>query len=404
MGTGPSGPRVRAEGGQSRWPGRGLPCGLAWPWVPPRGSGGPEGSGRPARPPTSKSDVTESLRRGGVRWWPCLLGTAVCPPARPLGDAGEEGSSGVPCQGLQAHGGQPPAGRRWRGPACCPARPLPGPRPLPHSTPSPPSELPLPAGREAAGGGLVNPGVLETAQVRREQCPVVAPRGWGATPRHQPHVAKPLACPRFRPAGPWGLRPGTGTSSLDTEAIDGGIKAACVGTERRASPCPAARHRHSCQVAWAGTARQWGLCGDEDRPARGRTALSLASGETREARPPPGAAVGASRGVPRSGDMAEQEERAPRAPGQTRGHSGDDSLRTRGPVPVNTPQRGTLPGPRTATGGAGGSRERTAGTRTATSLQSVATARPLSPMSPTVSPRLLGAERMDVATLASLGH
>lgn len=209
------------------------------------------------------------------------------------------------------------------------ARPAPSPGPGPFLTAPPPRpELPLPAGREAAGGGLVNPGVLETAQVRREQCPVVAPRGWGATPRHQPHVAKPLACPRFRPAGPWGLRPGTGTSSLDTEAIDGGIKAACVGTERRASPCPAARHRHSCQVAWAGTARQWGLCGDEDRPARGRTALSLASGETREARPPPGAAVGASRGVPRSRDMAEQEERAPRAPGQTRGHSGDDSLRT----------------------------------------------------------------------------
>lgn len=40
----------------------------------------------------------------------------------------------------------------------------------------------------------------------------------------------------------------------------------------------------------------------------------------------------------------------------------------------------------------------------ATSLQSAVTARPLSPMSPTVSPRFLGAERMDVATLASLGH
>lgn len=372
--------------------------------------GAAEGLWGPGRQRPAGPAPDLEVRRHGepeARWRPVVAGPpghSSLPTCPPTGGRGRRGLIR----------GALPRSAGTRGPA--PGRPalarpgmLPGPPPPRAPAPSsqhplPPPELPLPAGREAAGGGLVNPGVLETAQVRREQCPVVAPRGWGATPRHQPHVAKPLACPRFRPAGPWGLRPGTGTSSLDTEAIDGGIKAACVGTERRASPCPAARHRHSCQVAWAGTARQWGLCGDEDRPARGRTALSLASGETREARPPPGAAVGASRGVPRSRDMAEQEERAPRAPGQTRGHSGDDSLRTRGPVPVNTPQRGTLPGPRTATGGAGGSRERTAGTCTATSLQSAVTARPLSPMSPTVSPRLLGAERMDVATPASLGH
>lgn len=201
-GDGTLGPQSEGRGWAEQVAREGPAMWAAWPWVPPRGSGGPEGSGRPARPPTSKSDITESLRRGGVRWWPGLLGTAVCPPARPLGDAGEEGSSGVPCQGLQAHGGQPPAGRRWRGPACCPARPLPGPRPLPHSTPSPPRAAPpsRPRGcgrrpRKSRGAGD-SPGEAGTM-------PRCGPAGVGCHP--SPPAARCKA-PRLPPVSPrWPL-------------------------------------------------------------------------------------------------------------------------------------------------------------------------------------------------------
>lgn len=64
------------------------------------------------------------------------------------------------------------------------------------------------------------------------------------------------------------------------------------------------------------------------------------------------------------------------------------------------PQECRPDGNRKAQGSQGGD----SGDVSATSPQSVVTAWPLSPMSPTVSPRHLRVERTDVATLAGLGR
>lgn len=249
MGTGPSGPRVRAEGGQQQVAreeaaeqGRhGHGCHGGAPGVP-------EGRGRPSLALDLEGAGVRRRGKPEARWRPVVAG----PPARQPSWAQQ--SAHLPAhwgtREKRAHPGgalprsvgtlgpapgQPVLGKQ--GPACCPALRLPGPGAGPFLTGAPhqpaPSSRPRGCGqspRKSRGAG--------DSPARREQCCTVAL--WRQRPptHHRPHVAKSLVRPRFRPAGPWGLRPGTGTSSLDTETIEGGIKAACVGTERQASPWP----------------------------------------------------------------------------------------------------------------------------------------------------------------------
>lgn len=176
-GTGPSGPRVRARGGQQQ-------VAREWLWLCRQqrqgwhshgyywgAFGGPEGRG-PAEPGSGcRRSWRQTPLKGQGKVVPVVARPPACQPscAQGLPTCPLTGSRRRPaevCRHMRASPQLPVASMLLSRPPCqaCTGLFLTG----------PPLRLSRTAGYRAVGRVLVNPGMLETAQVRQEQCPIVA--------------------------------------------------------------------------------------------------------------------------------------------------------------------------------------------------------------------------------------
>lgn len=239
QGTGPLGPRVRARGGQQQVAGEGL-ClcrqqRRAWHshgyyWGP---FGGPEGRG-PAEPGFgSRRSWRQTPLTGQGKVVPAVAWPPTCQPY--CAQVPPTGSCRRPaevCRHMRASP-QPAVASMLPSRPPCQARTglfLSG----------PPLRLSRTAGYGAVGRVLVNPGMLETAQVRQEQCPIVALWGRFAATCHQSYVVNSPHGSSFASQALGGLGPGQAPARSIQKPFTVGIKAACVGPERQALPCPIA--------------------------------------------------------------------------------------------------------------------------------------------------------------------